>query len=48
MQLGRAGASAEVLGAGAAGCVYAGTFEGQRVAVKVAHPSGADVAAFTR
>jgi len=37
-----------LLGAGAAACVYAAEWRGQRVAVKLAHPSSADPKAFAR
>lgn len=37
-----------LLGVGAAGCVYAAEWEGQRVAVKLLHPTSADQKSFTR
>jgi predicted Ser/Thr protein kinase len=37
-----------LLGVGAAGCVYQAEWEGQRVAVKLLHPTSADQKSFAR
>lgn len=38
----------KLLGVGASGCVYAATWEGQQVAVKMLHPTTVDEGAFAR